>query len=74
MTTLISFRNNANPYTIKIYGDQQIGFVFIPRVGDYNHLKLLGIRHFCRDDGLVLLTPVSTIKESLLNPCSIAKR
>jgi hypothetical protein len=47
----------------KIYGSHKIGFVFIPRTGYYRQLSLLGIRHLCDDDGLVLLTPVSAINE-----------
>lgn len=41
----------------KIYGDHSIGFAFMPRIGDYKQLNLFGIRHFCHDDGIVLLTP-----------------
>ncbi len=47
----------------KIYGTCKIGFVFLPRIGAYKQMSLHGIKRFCRDDGLVILTPASIFDE-----------
>jgi hypothetical protein len=48
----------------KTYGDNRVGFIFIPNIGKGELVKLSGLRHLCReDDLLIILTSASAIED-----------
>jgi hypothetical protein len=51
----------------KSYNDNRVGFVFIQDIGQTDIVNLSGLKHFCKDDDiLVVLTSVSGISDVIL--------